>query len=136
MPRSHHTIFGQAPVSFLAVAEDGTPVSGPAGLRLVGFFCAGCPACAACVAPFTAYARMNQIARDEVLTIVLLGEAGPPSYLDRLAEVALVSVQPPGNLIGEAFGVAGNPAFCLLDATGVVVATGSDPVALTAQLTA
>ncbi|HLK01868.1 MAG TPA: hypothetical protein VKU39_18455 [Streptosporangiaceae bacterium] len=134
--RSHQVSVGQAPVSFIAVAEDGTAVGGPVGLTLVGFFCAGCPACSARIAPFTAYVRANRIARDDVLTILLLGDEGPPPYLDRLAEVALVSVQPPGNLIGEAFGVDGYPAFCLLDGVGTVVATGADPAALPAPLTA
>lgn len=121
---------GQLPEPVTAVSVDGAPISGPAGLRLAGFFSAWCSACPERVTPFIDYVRSNQIARDDVLVVLLAGEDGPPSYLDKLAEVAQVTVQSDGNPVGEAFGVSGYPAFCLLDSGGAVVAAGFDPAAL------
>jgi hypothetical protein len=41
-----------------------------------------------------------------------------------------VSVQPGGGPVTAAFGVAGYPAFCLLDTSGAVVSSGLDPAGL------
>jgi hypothetical protein len=124
---------GQVPEPFTAVAEDGAVIAGPAGLRLAGFFSATCPACPGRVAPFIDYVQANHIARDDVLATLLdAAGAAPPPYLSLLAEVALVTVQPAGSQVIKSFGVAGYPAFCLLDADGAVVASGFDPESLPA----
>jgi hypothetical protein len=123
---------GQTPAAFTVATADGT-VTGPAGLRLVGFFSAGCSACPERVAPFAGYARSHQLAVDEVLAVILVGDSGePPSYLNAVAEVAQVSVQPFDCPAAQAFAVAGYPAFCLLDADGAVLSSGFDPAELPA----
>jgi hypothetical protein len=124
---------GQVPAEFAVTADDGAAVTGPAGLQLAGFFSASCSVCPERVAPFIEYVSANRINRGNVLVTMLTADgAAVPPYLSQLAEVALVTVQPAGNLIAKAFGVAGFPAFCLLDADGAVVATGYDPAALPA----
>lgn len=124
---------GQVPKQFTVVAEDGSTITGPAGLRLAGFFSATCPACPGRVAPFTDYIRDNKIARDEVLaTLLIAAGTAPPPYLSLLTEVAQVTVQLPDSDVAKAFGVAGYPAFCVLGADGALVATGFDPQTLPA----
>jgi hypothetical protein len=125
---------GQMPAEFAVTADDGAAVvTGPAGLRLAGFFSASCSVCPGRVAPFIEYVSANRINRDDVLVTMLTADgAAAPPYLSQLAEVALVTVPPDGDLIAKAFGVAGFPAFCLLDPDGAVVATGYDPAALPA----
>jgi hypothetical protein len=124
---------GQTPEPFTIVAEDGAVITGPAGLRLAGFFSSTCSACPGRVAPFIEYVRANQIPRDDVLaTALVAADAAPPPYLDQLAEVARVSLQPEDSQVIRAFGVSGYPAFCLLDADGAVVATGFEPATLPA----
>lgn len=124
---------GRAPEPFTLVTYDGVAVTGPAGLRLVGFFSASCLVCPERAAPFAAYARSHQLAPDETLAILQVPDgAATPSYLSELVEVARVSVQPHDNPVAKAFAVAGFPAFCLLDTDGAVVSSGYDPAALAA----
>jgi len=118
---------GQVPGPFAAIAEDGAAIAGPAGLRLAGFFSGTCPACPGRVAPFIDYVLANQLARREVLAIVVVGANAPsPPYLPLLAEVAQVTVQPEGNEVVKSFGIIGYPAFCLLDGDGAIAASGFD----------
>jgi hypothetical protein len=124
---------GQVPEPFTAVAADGAVIAGPAGLRLAGFFSATCPACPGSVAPFIEYVKANQIARDDALaTLLVAANAAPPPYLGLLAEVARVTVQQEDGQVIRSFGVAGYPAFCLLDADGTVLASGFNPESLPA----
>lgn len=134
MPSSRQVIglsAGQVPKPFTVVTADGAALSGPAGLRLAGFFSASCSICPARVAPFIEYVRGNHIARDDVLVVLLVTDGNtPPRYMDELAEAAQVCVQPDDSGVATAFSVAGYPAFCLLDTDGVVVSAGYDPAAL------
>jgi thiol-disulfide isomerase/thioredoxin len=123
---------GQVPERFTATTLDGTELSGPAGLRMVGFFASWCSACPGSVAPFIEYVRANQIPRDVVLAVLLAQDEEPP-YLGQLAEVAQVSVQRDDSPVIQAFGVSGYPAFCLLDPGGAVITSGFDPAALPAS---
>ncbi len=136
MPADHPVIglaTGQAPEPFTTVTADGSAVVGPAGLRLVGFFSAGCSACPERVAPFAAYLRTSHIAREEALAVLLVAEdMAPPAYLGTLAAVAQVSVQPLDSEVARAFAVSGYPAFCLLDGDGAVLTSGYDPATLPA----
>jgi hypothetical protein len=128
---------GQVPKPFQVVTADGTALSGPAGLRLAGFFSASCSICPERVAPFIEYVRGNHIARDDVLAVLLVADGNtPPRYLDELAEVARVCVQPDDSWVAMAFSVAGYPAFCLLGDDGVVLSSGYDPAALPAPAVA
>jgi hypothetical protein len=124
---------GEAPAPFTAMTADGTAVAGPSGLRLTGFFAAWCSSCPESVAPFIEYVQANRLAKEDVLTVLLTDDNGPPSYIGRLAEVAQVSVQSDAdNLVNKAFAVSGFPAFCLLDADGAVLASGHEPAVLPA----
>jgi hypothetical protein len=68
---------------------------------------------------------------------VVLGAPGEPvPYLDRLAGVARVCVQPDDGELARAFKVTGYPAFCLLDFGGAVLAASYDPAALPAPVAA
>jgi hypothetical protein len=122
---------GQSPEPFAVVTVDGIVATASAGLRLAAFFSATCPASPGQVAPFTDYVRANQFDSDSVLVTVLAARDAPlPAYLSQFTGVALVTIEPDGNPVAKAFGVAGYPAFCLLDTDGTVVSSGSDPAGL------
>lgn len=122
---------GELPESFVATTLDGSALTGPAGLRLVGFFSSSCSACPERVPSFTEYVRANEIDRSEVLAVLLMHDrTAPPDYLSELELVAQVSAQPDDSAVVDAFNVDGFPAFCLLDADGAVVASGYDPATL------
>lgn len=123
---------GEIPASFTAFGITGEQLNGPAGLRLVAFFSAGCSACPESVPAFAEYLRGNRVARDEVLVVIASSQAEPVSYAEQLAEVAPVCVEQPGGELETAFKVRAYPAFCLLDATGSVSAASHEPGALPA----
>ena len=128
---------GEAPAPFTVVSAAGATVTGPAGLRLAGFFSVGCSVCPGQVAPFAEYARAHHLAKDQVLAILLVPDGGePPPYLHELAEVAQVTVQRPDAMVAQAFKVAGFPAFCLLDANGAMVSSGFGSAELPAPVLA
>jgi len=122
----------EVPAPFTALGTSGEQLTGPAGLRLVAFFSAGCSACPERVPGFLGYLRENRLARDEVLVVIASSQPEPVSYAEQLAEVAPVCVEPPGGELGTAFKVRGYPAFCLLDAAGSVSAASHEPTALPA----
>lgn len=121
---------GEVPASFTAVGSNGEQVSGPAGLRLVAFFTASCSACPERVPPFLDYLRANRIGRDEVLAVISGSQAASVSYLQSVAEAAVVCTESVDGEIDTAFQVRGYPAFCLLDATGSIQAVSHEPTAL------
>ena len=123
---------GDVPAAFTALATDGRQLTGPAGIRLAAFFSSTCSVCPRRVPDFTKYVRANQVAPGEVLAVVLAGAGESVPYIDRLAEVASVSVQSPDGELATAFGVLGYPAFCVLDAEGTVQAVSFDPALLPA----
>jgi hypothetical protein len=123
---------GEVLAPFAVLDTTGEQLTGPAGLRLIAFFSAGCSACPASVPAFVDYLRENHIARDEVLAVIGSSEPEPVSYAGQLAEVAPVCVEPPGGELETAFKVRGYPAFCLLDATGAVSVASHEPAALPA----
>ncbi len=121
---------GDIPGSFAAVTVDGEALAGPAGIRVAAFFSSTCSICPERVPAFVDYVRANGIRRDDTIAVILAmtGESVP--YADRLAEVARVCVQPPDAELATAFKVTGYPAFCVLDASGAVQASGYDPASL------
>lgn len=124
---------GQRAEPFTATTTDGALITGPAGLHMVAFFSPRCSICPKRVPAFTEYLRANQVRRDDVL--VVIGESAEPvPYLDELTSVAQVCTEADDGPLGKAFGVAGFPAFCLLDADGAVRATGFDPAELPAPV--
>lgn len=120
---------GQAPGPFSAVTTTGEPVSDAASLRLVAFF-STCPICPERVPPFAAYIRDHRVSRDSVLAVSVGSGSDPQPYLAELAPLAQICVEPEDGAIRRAFEVTGFPWFFLLDADGVVIASGYDPASL------
>ena len=101
---------------------------------MAAFFSSSCSVCPERVPAFVDYLRENHVERNGVLAVVLGSPGEPVPYLDRLADVARVCVEPDDGELARAFKVTGYPAFCLLDADGAVLATGYDPAALPAPV--
>jgi hypothetical protein len=123
---------GEVPGSFEAEGTDGQPLEGPAGWRMVAFFSSSCSICPTRAPLFADYVRTSHAERDTVLAVVVKSAGEPVPYLDLLAAVAHVCLQPDDGQLSNAFGVTGYPAFCLLDETGAVQAVHYDPAALPA----
>jgi hypothetical protein len=121
---------GDIPGSFEAVTVDGEPLAGPAGIRLAAFFSSSCSICPERVPTFVDYVRANGVRREDTIAVILTMADEPVPYADRLAEVARMCVQQPDAELAKAFKVTGYPAFCVLDASGAVQATGYDPAKL------
>jgi len=117
---------GMSPDAFSAVTIDGDLVDNAADLRVVAFFSSSCAICPERVPPFTEYVRSHRIGRDSVLGVVEGSASAPPPYLDQLAAVAQVRIEPPGGEVARAFKVSGFPAFCVLDSAGTLIASGYD----------
>ncbi|GAA3989968.1 TlpA family protein [Allokutzneria multivorans] len=115
---------------FEARTVDGTTVSlgDLPDPTLVGFFSADCPACGENLPAFLDRAR--DLGRDRVLAVA---HGAPDEVADLVAKlnpVARVVTEAPDGPLGVAFSVRGVPALCLVDATGTVVASGSDMAGL------
>ena len=123
---------GKSPGAFSAVATSGEVVTDAARLWMVGFFSSSCSACPERVLPFVEYVSNHRLGRDSVLAVIEGGDDEPVPYLDQLAEVALVCVEPAGGEVARAFEVNGFPLFFLLDADSVVAVSGYDPSMLPA----
>jgi len=121
---------GGSPDAFSAVALDGGPISGAAGLRMVAFFSSSCSICPERVEPFARYLADHHMAADVVLAVLVGPEGESPPYLDRVSEVARMMTEERDGEVARAFHVTGFPAFCLLDGFGAVLATGYDPATL------
>lgn len=121
---------GESPGKFAATTNSGEVVNGAAGLEVVAFFSSWCSACPERVPPFLEYVKSNRIGREAVLAVVAQDGATSAPYLDQLATVAQVCIEPHDGVIAKAFQVSGFPAFCLLDADGAVVKSGFNPAAL------
>ena len=120
---------GKPPGAFSAVATSGEVVTGRPGSggRVLLVVVLDLPGTGAAVrgVPEQSPPRAGQRPRRR-----RRGDGAPLPYLDQLAEVALVCVEPTGGEIARAFEVNGFPAFFLLDADGVVAVSGYDPSTL------
>lgn len=121
---------GSTPSAFAAVTTEGDVLTGPSGFRVAAFFSSSCSICPRRAPAFVDYIRANRMARGEVLAVVLAREGDFVPYLDSLAQVAQVCMQPPDGEIAAAFQVIGYPAFCLLDAEGALRVISYDPAEL------
>jgi cytochrome oxidase Cu insertion factor (SCO1/SenC/PrrC family) len=121
---------GESPSAFSAITMNGTPVTGPAGLRTVAFLSTTCSVCPGRVAPFMQYLIDHRIGKQDVLAVVVGLDDDRPSYTDQLAKVAQVSPARHNDELTKAFKVVGYPAFCLLGTDGAVLATTHDPALL------
>lgn len=115
---------------FSVVTIDGETLTNESGLRVMAFLSSSCSICPERVGPFADYIRSHRIPRDGVLTVAVGPASEPPPYLDGLADLTKVCVEQDDSGVARAFKVNGFPAFCLLDADGVVLATGYDPTML------
>jgi hypothetical protein len=121
---------GMSPGAFTASTISGEVVTGTTGLRVVAFFSPWCKSCPERVPPFLEYLSSHRIGRDSVLTVVASDDGTSPPFQDQLAKVAQACVEPHEGMAAKAFEVVGFPAFFLLDADGVVAASGHNPAAL------
>jgi len=97
------------------------------GQTLVGAFTPGCGACAERLPDFLVRAEHFPGGRAHVLAVVAGEPAEAANYRDQLAGVARVVVEPASGPLATALDISGFPAFGLLDADGVVVASGWTP---------
>src|ERR1700735_377462 len=123
---------GKSPGAFSAVTTSGEVVTDADQLRIVACLSSSCSACPERVPPFVEYLRNYRLGRDSVLAVIQGGHDEPVPFLDRLAEVALVCVEPADGMVSRAFEVNGYPLFFLLDADGAVTVNGYDPSMLPA----
>lgn len=93
---------------------------------LVGFFSPSCGPCRENLPEFAQRARRMPGGPDQVLAVVVAhpAQAGT-DFADRLTTVAHVAVEPPDGPVAGAFGVRRFPAYGLVDADGVLVASGT-----------
>jgi thiol-disulfide isomerase/thioredoxin len=87
---------------------------------LVGFFSPGCQPCAELLPRFTAAA-----AGTRALAVVEPAPVDDAGYRAALAGAATVVAGEAARAVIEAFGVRGFPTACLVDAGGVITATGT-----------
>ena len=123
---------GKSPGTFSAMTTAGNVVTDAAQLRMVAFLSSSCSVCPERVPPFVAYLNDYRLGRDSVLAVIQGGPDEPVPYLDQLAEVALVCVEPEDGEVAQAFEVNGYPLFFLLDVDGVVTTSTYDPAMLPA----
>ena len=121
---------GELPGPFSAVATDGEPVSGAAGLRVVAFFSSWCSICPERVPPFADYLSAHGVKQDAVLAVSVGSGGAPPPFLAELAAVAKICVEQEDGEIARAFKVTGFPAFFVLNDDGTVASSGYDPSTL------
>ena len=124
--------YGATPEPFTALTASAERLDGPAGLRVVAFFAAGCSACPERVPAFLDYLRVNEVTQDAVLVVISSSQPEPVSYQERLAEVAPICVEPHDGKVSAAFSVRAFPSFFVLDAAGSVTAFSHEPAALPA----
>jgi hypothetical protein len=119
---------GTAVDAFTTTAVDGTAVARDrlAGLTLVGFLSPRCGPCHERLPEFLDRAGEMPGGRDRVLAVVVGERDDASEMVATLAAVAVVAVERPGGGLARAFGVTGFPAFALVDADGVVKASGTD----------
>jgi thiol-disulfide isomerase/thioredoxin len=113
---------GQRIPDFETRAVDEQPVTstGLDGPTLVGFFSPGCQPCAELLPRFTAAA-----AGTRALAVVEPAPVDDAGYRTSLAGAATVVAGEAARAVIEAFGVRGFPTACLVDAGGVITATGT-----------
>lgn len=123
---------GKSPGAFSVVTTSGEVVTDAVPLRMVAFLSASCSVCPERVPPFVAYLSNYRLERDSVLAVIQGDHDEPVPYLDQLAEVALVGMEPEDGEVSRAFEVNGYPLFFLLDADGLVAKSTYDPAMLPA----
>lgn len=120
---------GSSPAPFDVLLNGGRAFSSdrPATWTIVAFFSDTCPACKEGLPTFVKRAR--ELRRDDQLIVSVIAGEGDDSTTELvrvLEPVSGVTVEPYDGPLAKAFGVGQFPALCMLDESGVVVATGWD----------
>lgn len=126
---------GAAAGEFVATTIDGIRVTRDqlTDTTLVAVMSTTCTACTERLPAFVARAAAHPGGRQQVLAVIVDGGAedgGAAPFLDHLPAVAMVVREPTGGALATAFGISGYPAFALVDAGGVVRASGIHPARL------
>lgn len=120
---------GETVGAFTTTTTDGDTVARELldGETLVGFFSPSCQPCKTQLPRFVAHAKSFAGGRDQVLAVVVIGDADedPEPYVTALAGVARVVVEPHGGPLYDAFDVNGFPSVALVDAAGTIQATAA-----------
>jgi len=92
---------------------------------LVAFFSVGCPPCVQALPRFVAHAAAAGSPHG-VLAVVRGGGADAAGFVEPLEQVARVVVEDGRGRgpVSAAFGVTGSPAYCLVDGSGTLQASG------------
>lgn len=116
---------GETVGEFAAPTVDGTGVSRATltGLTAVGVFSPGCGPCQERMPEFIELAAGRD--RGQVIAVVVGAAEDSTDYLARLAPVAQVVREDSGGPVARALGVTGFPSFALIDADGLVLASGT-----------
>ncbi|GGO78149.1 TlpA disulfide reductase family protein [Nonomuraea cavernae] len=126
-------MLGEQVGEFAATTTDGEPVSRAllAGETVVAFFSPSCAPCREKMPVFVEQARARDFDRQQVLAVVV-NESGEPEaagvkeMAEELATVARVVMEGADHPLANAFKVHAFPAFCVVDAEGVVRVIGGD----------
>jgi len=86
----HGLPYGATPEAFTALTASGERLTGPAGLRVVAFFAAGCSACPERVPAFLAYLSVTEVTRGAVLAVVTSSEQQNMRYRECCGQVVHV----------------------------------------------
>ncbi|QFY11974.1 hypothetical protein GBF35_40210 [Nonomuraea phyllanthi] len=113
---------------FHADTTDGARVDRTAlpDFGLVAFFSPACPASVDQVPGFRSIAGRFPGGREAVLAVLVGEERAARPYAAELERVARVVVEPERGALGRAFKVRGFPAYALVDATGLVLASSGE----------
>jgi thiol-disulfide isomerase/thioredoxin len=112
------------------VAGDRVDAGTPGDRLLAGFFSPNCGPCKDRLPGFLAYAAARSGGPERILAVVAGTTEESAALVDQLRPVATVVVEPDQGPVQQAFGIAGFPAFVLVD-DGWVAASDFDlaPVA-------
>jgi hypothetical protein len=126
---------GERIADFAALTVNGLPVSrdGLTDSTLVGFFSLDCHSCLERLPEFVEFAALHSGGDSGVLAVVVgkNDDAAAP-IVDELTAVGRVIRERDDGSTQQAFGIRGFPAFALVDAGGVVRASGFQVAALSA----
>jgi hypothetical protein len=121
---------GEQVDQFAATTTDGEPVSREllSGQTLVGVLSPDCGACKERLPEFISLAEAFPGGRGQVLAVLAGEREHVQAYRERLEPVARVVIEPSsGGPVSTALQIQGFPSFAVLDSTGTVLGSGSDP---------
>jgi hypothetical protein len=121
---------GQRVAEFSGTTTDGIPVSRDllSGHTLVAFLMTGCEPCQRRLPELVETARAWPGGRDDTLVVVVGEGDAAAEYVDQVAPVTRVVLEPRGSgEITAALSVQGYPQFGVVDSSGTVVQSSFEP---------